>query len=364
LVYIDINAETHFKEERMQIRKFVISAVVLCAVLALTGCGAAATTTMDHVAAPAATQAPEAVLPESSDMAGQRAPAVMQAPNAGLSSSSDTSGQAAPAPAATSAAVVQTGPNTITNNTGSAGHMIVKNGNVKLLVKDTDRALDGVTQIVGDVQGYIVSSRVWYQDYYGTNYKYATLTMGVPVDQFENAILRLRGLSIRVLDENATGQDVTDQYVDLQSQMTNLEATRDRIKGFLDQAKTVDDALRINQQLSDVEAQIEQIKGKMNYFSNRSAFSTITIDLEPDLPPVVMTPTPTPTPTPIQPLSPWDPGKTTQNATNALVSIYRVIIDFLIWIFVVLVPILAPPILIIWLILRLVKKRSQSTTKA
>ena len=188
--------------------------------------------------------------------------------------------------------------------------------------------------------------------------------MGVPVDQFENAILRLRGLSLRVLDENATGQDVTDQYVDLQSQMTNLEATRDRIKGFLDQAKTVDEALLINQQLSDVEAQIEQIKGKMNYFSNRSAFSTITIDLEPDLPTVVMTPTPTPTPTPIQPLGPWDPGKTTQNATNALVSIYRVIIEFLIWIFVVVVPILAPPILFIWLTLWLIRKRSKPTTKA
>ena len=346
----------------MQIRKFVISAIVLCAVLTLTGCGAAAT--MAPIAAPAATQAPEAELPASSDIAGQGAPAVMQAPDAGLSSSSDTSGQAAPAPAATSGAIVQTGPDTITNSAGSAGHMIVKNGDVKLLVKDTDRALDGVTQIVSDVQGYIVSSRVWYQDYHGTNYKYATLTMGIPVDQFENVLLRLRGLSIRVLDENATGQDVTDQYVDLQSQMTNLEATRDRIKGFLDQAKTVDDALRINQQLSDVEAQIEQIKGKMNYLSNRSAFSTLTIDLEPDLPPVVMTPTPTATPVPLQPLSPWDPSKTTQSVTNALVSSYRVIIDLLIWIFVVMVPILAPPVLLIWLILWLIRKKSKPTTKA
>ena len=169
-------------------------------------------------------------------------------------------------------------------------------------------------QIVGDVRGYIVSSRVWYQDYFGTNYKYATLTIGVPEDQFENALRRPCGLAQRVLDENATGEDVTDQYVDLQSQLTNLEATRDRIKSFLDQATTVDEALRINQQLSDVEAQIEHIKGKMNYLSDRSAFSTITINLEPDLPPVVTTPTPTSTPVPVHPLGPWDPCKTTQKA--------------------------------------------------
>ena len=331
----------------MQIRKFIFTAVVLCAILGLTGCAAAAPTAppdaaLDATSAPAATQAPEAELPASSD-------------NAGL---------AAPAPAATSGAVVQTGPDRVANNLPSADHMIVKNGNIKLLVKDTDRALDGVTQIVSDVQGYIVSSRVWYQDYFGTNYKYATLTMGVPVDQFENAQRRLRGLAIRVTDDNATGEDVTDQYVDLQSQLTNLEATRDRIKGFLDQAKTVDEALRINQQLSDVESQIEQIKGKMNYLSNRSAFSTITIDLEPDLPQVVMTPTPTPTPVPIEPLASWDPGKTTQSAINALVSSYRVIIDLLIWIFVVFVPIFGPPVLLIWLIVWFIKKKSKTAPKA
>jgi hypothetical protein len=186
--------------------------------------------------------------------------------------------------------------------------------------------------------------------------------MGVPVDEFETALRRMRGLAKRVLDENASGEDVTDQYVDLQSQLTNLEATRDRIKSFLDQAKTVDEALRINQQLSDIEAQIEQIKGKMNYLSNRSAFSTITVNIEPDLPPIVATPTPTPTPAPIQPLGPWDPGRTTQQASRTLISAYRVFIDLAIWIFLVLVPILAPPLLFVWLIAWLVRRKTGKPT--
>ena len=250
---------------------------------------------------------------------------------------------AAPAAAPTEAAVYQTGPRCAPESVTYGNHMIIKNGDVKLLVKDTDQALDGVTQIVTDMHGYVVSSRVWYQDYFGTNYKYVSLTMGVPVDQFENALRRLRGLAVRVLDENATGEDVTDQYVDLQSQLTNLEATRDRIKSFLDDAKTVDEALRINQQLSEVEGQIEKIKGQMNYLSDRSAFSTITISLEPELPTIVMTPTPTATPIPVQALGPWDPGRTTHKATNALVSAYRVIVEMLIWVLVVLVPIFGPP---------------------
>ncbi len=248
--------------------------------------------------------------------------------------------------------------------------MVIKNGEIRLLVKDTDTALDGMTQIVSDVRGYIVSSRVWYQDYYGTNYKYATLTMGVPVDQFETALRRLRTLAVRVLDDTASGKDVTDEYVDLQSQLANLEATRDRIRSFLDDAKTVDEALRINQQLSDVEVQIEKIKGQMNYLSNRSAFSTQTINLEPDLPKIELTPTasltPTPSPTPVavQPLGPWDPGRTTQQATNTLVSAYRVVVDMLIWVFVVLVPIFGPPALLMWLAAWLVRRRMKPAPKA
>src|SRR5512140_24027 len=188
--------------------------------------------------------------------------------------------------------------------------------------------------------------------------------MGVPVDQFETAMRRLRGVALRVVDDNASGEDVTDQYVDLQSQLTNLEATRDRIRTFLDQATTVDEALRINQQLSDVEVQIEKIKGQMNYLSNRSAFSTITINLEPELPKIEMTPTPTATPAPIASLGPWDPSATTQQATNTLVSAYRVLVEMLIWVFVVLLPIFGPPALVVWLVVWFLRRRMKPAAKA
>lgn len=240
---------------------------------------------------------------------------------------------------------------------------IVKNADIRLLVKDTDRALDGVSQAVTDVQGYVISSRTWYQDYNGKNYKYATLTIGVPVDQFETAMRRLRSLAVQVLDENASGEDVTNQYVDLQSQVTNLEATRDRIKGFLDQATSVDDVLRIDLELSRVEAQIEQLKGQMNYLSSRSAFSTITINLEPQLPKIENTPTPAPTPTPVAALGPWDADKTMRQATYTLVSAYRLLADFLIWLFVVIVPIVGAPALLIWLAVWLIRRRDRAEAK-
>jgi hypothetical protein len=243
----------------------------------------------------------------------------------------------------------ESGENMVVQNTE---RKIIKNADVRLMVKDTDVAIDRTTQIVTDLGGYIVSSRTWYQDYYSNNLKYSTITIGVPVDQFERALQRFRDLAIRVLDENASGEDVTDQYVDLQSQLENLEATRARIQDFLNDAKTVDEALRINQQLSEIEGQIEQIKGRMNYLADRSSFSTITVNFEPEFP--ILTPTPTPTITPTstpRPTAtpiPWEPGETFSEAKTTVVSAYQGIINFLIWLVIVIIPVLAPIALLVW----------------
>jgi hypothetical protein len=236
-----------------------------------------------------------------------------------------------------------------------SNRMIIKNGDIRLMVKDTDVAIDRATQIIGDAGGYIVSSRVWYQDYYGNNLKYATITIGIPVDEFERTLVKLRDLAVRVVDEVASGDDVTEQYVDLQSQLTNLEATRARIQEFLQDAKTVEEALRINQELANIEGQIEQIKGQMNYLDDRSAFSTITINFEPEFP--VLTPTPTPTAYPTATPVPWKPGETFQEAKKTVTVAYQGIADFLIWVGVVVVPIFLPLGLILWAIWKVMNRK-------
>jgi hypothetical protein len=321
------------------------------AVLILAGCGA-----------PAATQ--PAALPAygEPEMAATEAPAALEPAEAAAPADA-----VAPAPAATAAAFeVQdsSGENVVVQ---SSDRKIIKNGDMRLLVKDTDVAIDRATQVIADLGGYIVSSRTWYGDYYGNNLKYATITIGIPVDQFEHALQRFRDLSIRVLDETATGEDVTDQYVDLQSQLQNLEATQARIQDFLKDAKTVDEALKINQQLSDIEGQIEEIKGRMNYLSNRSAFSTITINFEPDLPILTPTSTPTITPTltpwPTTTPVPWKPGETFADAKRTVTSTYQGIFDFLIWLVIVILPVLLPFVLVGWILWKVFGRRSKGQEK-
>ena len=126
-------------------------------------------------------------------------------------------------------------------------------------------------------------------------------------------------------------------------------------------------ALRINQQLSDIEGQIEQIKGRMNYLSNRAAFSTITVNFEPELP--ILTPTPTPTITPTftpRPTStpiPWKPDETFANAKNTVTTAYQGIFNFIIWLVVVILPVLLPFALIGWILWKLFARRPRKPSK-
>ena len=227
--------------------------------------------------------------------------------------------------------------------------LIIKNAEISILVESSDVAIDRLTQVVSDVNGYIISSRVWYETYDEENYKYASVTIGVPVDRFELAMRRARGLAIRVMDENASGQDVTEQYVDLESRLTNLEVTRDRVQSFLEEAKSVEEALLINQELATIEAQIEEVKGRLNYLSDRAAFSTITITISPDLPKIEPTPTPVP--------KPWTPADTLGDATKTLVKSYQGIVEVAIWLFVAVLPVLVPPALIVWLLVKLLRRK-------
>ena len=262
-------------------------------------------------------------------------PAPMQAPDA---QAPGTAPQEAPAASAADSSAVNQSLPARTNPQASPyqqNRMIIKNGEMALLVANTDRALDQATGVAVDSGGYIVSSKTWLQD----GFKYAQMTMGIPSDQFEAAQRRLRGLALEVQNDVASGQDVSQEYVDLQSRLTNLEATAARIREFLAKATKVEEALQVNQQLSDVEGQIEEVKGRIQYLKDRSAFSTIALTLNPQVP----TPTPYPTPTPVA----WQPGKTIEAAGDTLGGLLRGLIDAVIYFGIVLLPFAIPVLAIV-----------------
>ena len=287
---------------------------------------------------------------ESSSAAATRAPEPTKAP------------AAAPRPAAVAPTVAVERPaekvveifrtdGAVVSPAEAGQRKIIKNGEMNLLVADTDRAIDQVTSIAVDSGGYIISSQTALRG----DLKFATLTLGVPVEQFEAVQRQLRSIALKVLSETASGRDVTDEYVDLQSRLTNLEATAARVREFLKQAQTVEEALKVNAQLTEIEGQINQVKGRMNYLRERSAFSTLLVNLEPERPPATPTPTPTPTATSTPTATPtpivWQPDRTFAAATGTLSRILIAVGDLLIWLVVLGGPlfVIAAIVAVLWL---------------
>lgn len=241
-----------------------------------------------------------------------------------------------------------------TGNRLQSQRLIIKNAEITLEVENSGAAVDGVIQAAVDYGGYIISQRVWQQ----RGHTFATITLGVPVGEFENAMRRLRTLADRVLDESASGTDVTDEYVDLGAKLENLQATRDRIRTFLEQATSVEESLEVNAQLSEIEGQIAEIQGRINYLAGRAAYSTITVQIEPIVPTPTVTPTPTATPVFTPTAEIWRPGETATRATSRLTSMVQSLLDAVIYNGIVCGPFLIVIAVIAWAGLRLWRRFS------
>ncbi len=154
--------------------------------------------------------------------------------------------------------------------------MIVRNGNVSLVVDEVASARDKVAEIATRLGGYVVSSSFVgeEQDFGGT------ITIRVPNDKFDNVMAELRALAARVVSESTTTKDVTEEYVDLQSRLRNAEATERQYLTLLGQAKDVDSTLKVYERLTQVRREIEQIKGRMQYLERTASMSVITVQLK------------------------------------------------------------------------------------
>lgn len=202
--------------------------------------------------------------------------------------------------------------------------LIIKTADMSITVEQTDQSVEAATNIAINAGGYILSQQVWEQN----GFRYATMRVGVPVASFEQVMRSFRTLGL-VASENASGEDVTEEFVDLESRLENLRITQERLQTFLSQATKIEDVIELNQELSRVEEEINVIEGRMTYLVNRAAFSTIALSLNPLIP--TPTPSPTATPTPIPTAESWRPGDTAQIAVVQLQEGAQNTADFFIY---------------------------------
>lgn len=229
-----------------------------------------------------------------------------------------------------------------------ADRMIIWNADISLVVEDTQAAVDEVQALARRLGGYATYLNSWLAG----EELHAQITIRIPAEQFEPAMSQLRELAIEVTQENAFSEDVTDEYVDLESRLRHLEAKEAQLLTFLDQAEDTEAVLAVYEQLSQTQGEIEQVKGRMTYLQKLSAMATITVNLSPEEsePPVIE--------------EGWRPARTLRNAARTLVGTLEVLGDAIIWFAIYVLPILLvmalPVVVLVWVLKRRRRGRRSS----
>ena len=183
--------------------------------------------------------------------------------------------------------------------------LVIKTADLSLQVDSARDAEAALRALVGQLGGYVVKVETSGTDEAMSSH----VTFRVPADRFDQALSGVQGLAKKVLARTVGGDDVTEEFVDLEARLKSLEASRDRMQVLLDRANTVEDALKVNQALSDLQGQIEQIKGRKQYLQQSAALSTISVSLSP-----------VPAIAPIVAEEGWQPLAVARDALRGLVS--------------------------------------------
>lgn len=105
-----------------------------------------------------------------------------------------------------------------------------------------------------------------------------SLELRVPATRFGDALEALRGVG-KVQSESVAGQDVGQEFVDLQARLRNFEAQETVLLRLMDKSVSVADTLRVQGQLQQVQLEIERLRGRIRYLQDQTDMSTIRVDM-------------------------------------------------------------------------------------
>jgi hypothetical protein len=211
--------------------------------------------------------------------------------------------------------------------TESIDRKIIRNADLTL---ETESPTDGLRKITAAAEshgGFVVTSE-FKQNPVAAGAKptqSVTVVARVPSSEFASALEQIRTAGDRVVQEKVSGQDVSEEYLDIEARLRNKKALEGQFLDIMKQAHKVEDALDVQSQLADVRTEIERLEGRRRFLENQAALSTITTTLQMPQPLVATTTT--------------GFGTTIKHAFGEAVDTAASIILFVIQAVIVLVPI-------------------------
>lgn len=215
--------------------------------------------------------------------------------------------------------------------------LVIREGEFNLVVKDVVETVKTIEQYTKSQGGWIVSSTINETE----ELIQGNVIVRVPVEKFDETMSQIRGLAKRVEYEGTKGEDVTEEYVDLEAKLAALQAEKNQFLEVLKQAKNVEEILKVYDQIEGVQAEINQLEGRIKYLSESAKMAKISVNVA--LSEEIL---------PVPPSEVWKPEYIAKKAWQETVSFWRNVsygvIEFFVRHLLTWIAILGILVLILW----------------
>lgn len=158
---------------------------------------------------------------------------------------------------------------------------IIRNANLTLETGSPEEASRKIQQIAESKNGFVITSETRTSDQSGgsaiTTIK---VSLRVPAEQFDQTISEIRQTATRTVTEKVEGQDVTEEFIDVQARLNAKKALEAQFLEIMKQARSVADALQVQTEIAEVRGEIERLEGRRKFLESQTSLSTITVSLQ------------------------------------------------------------------------------------
>jgi hypothetical protein len=169
-----------------------------------------------------------------------------------------------------------TGPSQSSSAASVIDTKIIQTAYITIEVKDVPGSVETLKNLASQKGGYLSSTNI--QKNYN-NLVSGSVILRVPAAEFENTLTGVKAIGT-VKSVSTQGQDVTEEYVDLQAQKTSYQNQLAQYNEIMKKAVKVEDVIVIQQQIDRVQTELNRLEGRLKYLNSQIDFSTITINLQ------------------------------------------------------------------------------------
>src|SRR5262245_4491204 len=163
----------------------------------------------------------------------------------------------------------------------AAGHKVIQNAEITIETDTPNEGQQKIGVIAEKHGGFVVISESKQNEAVSQTVAstVVNVVVRVPAQKFQTVLEEIRGVGGRILYQKSSGQDVTEEYIDLEARIRTKRALEAQFLEIMKQARKISDAMEVQTQLAEVRTEIERLEGRRRFLENQSALSTINVTL-------------------------------------------------------------------------------------